>query len=136
MVPLFTPLTELISKKQPRKVIWTEACQNAFDDLKAAMCTAPVLKSPDYSKEFVVQTDVPEHGIGAVLSQLNEEGLDQPVAVISRRLLPRERRWSAIEREAFAVVWALKKLRLYLFGAHFRVQTDHRCLQMVNADER
>ncbi|KAJ1161996.1 hypothetical protein NDU88_002476, partial [Pleurodeles waltl] len=62
----------------------------------AAMCTAPVLKAPDYSKEFVVQTDASEHGIGAVLSQLNEEGLDQPVAFISRRLLPRERRWSAI----------------------------------------
>ncbi|KAJ1127696.1 hypothetical protein NDU88_006089 [Pleurodeles waltl] len=118
-------------QKQPRKVIWTEACQNAFDALKAAMCTALVLKAPDYSKEFVVQTDASEHGIGAVLSQLNEEGLDQPVALISRRLLPRERRWSAIEREVFAVVWALKKLRPYLFGAHFRVQTDHRPLRWL-----
>ncbi|KAJ1206276.1 hypothetical protein NDU88_001685 [Pleurodeles waltl] len=128
---IVTPLTELTSKKQPKKVIWTEACQNAFDALKAAMCTAPVLQAPDYSKEFVVQTDASEHGIGAVLSQLNEEGLDQPVAFISRRLLPRERRWSAIEREAFAVVWALKKLRPYLFGAHFRVQTDHRPLRWL-----
>ncbi|KAJ1199297.1 hypothetical protein NDU88_003134 [Pleurodeles waltl] len=128
---IVTPLTELTSKKQPKKVIWTEACQNAFDALKAAMCTAPVLKAPDYSTEFVVQTDASEHGIGAVLSQLNEEGLDQPVAFISRRLLPRERRWSAIEREAFAVVWALKKLRPYLFGTHFRVQTDHRPLRWL-----
>ncbi|KAJ1217927.1 hypothetical protein NDU88_005514 [Pleurodeles waltl] len=54
---IVTPLTELTSKKQPKKVIWTEARQNAFDALKAAMCTAPVLKAPDYSKEFVVQTD-------------------------------------------------------------------------------
>ncbi|KAJ1110626.1 hypothetical protein NDU88_007975 [Pleurodeles waltl] len=93
---IVTPLTELTSKKQPKKVIWTEACQNAFDALKAAMCTAPVLKAPDYSKEFVVQTDASEHGIGAVLSQLNEEGLDQPVAFISRRLLPREHRDSNV----------------------------------------
>ena len=124
------PLTDLASKKQPKKVIWTEACQTAFDSLKTAMCTAPVLKAPDFSQEFTVQTDVYEHGIGAVLSQLNEDGLDQPIAFISRRLLSREYRWSAIERQAFAVVWALKKLRPYLFGTHFRVQTNHRPLQM------
>ncbi|KAJ1140371.1 hypothetical protein NDU88_006726 [Pleurodeles waltl] len=128
---IVTPLTELTSKKQPRLVNWTEACQKAFDALKEAMCTAPVLMAPDYSQEFIVQTDASEHGIGAVLAQLNEEGRDQPVVFISRRLLPREQRWSAIEREAFAVVWALKKLRPYLFGTHFRVQTDHRPLRWL-----
>ncbi|XP_069077622.1 uncharacterized protein [Pleurodeles waltl] len=51
---IVAPLTELPSKKQPRKVIWTEACQTTFDALKAAMCTAPMLKVPDFSKEFVV----------------------------------------------------------------------------------
>ncbi|KAJ1143845.1 hypothetical protein NDU88_010147 [Pleurodeles waltl] len=128
---IVSPLTELTSKKQPRLVNWTEACQKAFDALKEAMCTAPVLKAPDYSQEFIVQTDASEHGIGAVLAQLNEEGRDQPVVFISRRLLPREQRWSAIEREAFAVVWALKKLRPYLFGTHFLVQTDHRPLRWL-----
>ncbi|KAJ1184471.1 hypothetical protein NDU88_001277 [Pleurodeles waltl] len=128
---IVSPLTELMSKKQPRLVNWTEACQKAFDSLKEAMCTAPVLKAPDYSQEFIVQTDASEHGIGAVLAQLNEEGSDQPVVFISRRLLPREQRWSAIEREAFAVIWVLKKLRPYLFGTHFRVQTDHRPLRWL-----
>ncbi|KAJ1125468.1 hypothetical protein NDU88_003900 [Pleurodeles waltl] len=124
-------LNELTYKKQPKKVISIEACQTALDALKATMCTAPVLKAPDYSKEFVVQAYTSEHSIGAILSQLNEAGLDQPVAFISRRLLPRERRWSAIEHEAFPVVWALKKLRPYLFRTHFWVQTDHRPLRWV-----
>ncbi|KAJ1205919.1 hypothetical protein NDU88_001339 [Pleurodeles waltl] len=115
----------------PTKVNWTVECQQAFDTLKQAMCTAPVLKAPDYSKQFIVQTDASEHGIGAVLSQTNDDGLDQPVAFISRRLLAREQRWSAIEREAFAVVWSLKKLRPYLFGTHFVVQTDHRPLRWL-----
>ncbi|KAJ1178382.1 hypothetical protein NDU88_003628 [Pleurodeles waltl] len=128
---IVTALTELTSKKMPKKVNWTVECQQAFDTLKQAMCTAPVLKAPDYSKQFIVQTDASEHGIGAVLSQTNDDGLDQPVAFISRRLLPREQRWSAIEREAFTVVWSLKKLRPYLFGTHFLVQTDHRPLRWL-----
>ncbi|XP_069089252.1 uncharacterized protein [Pleurodeles waltl] len=49
-------LTELTSRKQPKKVIWAEDCQTAFDALKVAMCTASVLKAPDFSKEFVVLT--------------------------------------------------------------------------------
>ncbi|KAJ1159544.1 hypothetical protein NDU88_000051 [Pleurodeles waltl] len=122
------PLNDLTSKKMPKKVLWTANCQKAFEELKQAMCSAPVLKSPCYSKQLYVQTDASELGVGAVLSQLNSEGQDQPVAFISRRLTPREKRWSAIEREAFAVVWALKKLRPYLFGTHFIVQTDHKPL--------
>ncbi|KAJ1152147.1 hypothetical protein NDU88_004924 [Pleurodeles waltl] len=92
------PLNDLTSKKMPKKVLWTANCQKAFEELKQAMCTAPVLKSPCYSKKFIVQTDASELGVGAVLSQLNSEGQDQPVAFISRRLTPREKRWSAIER--------------------------------------
>ncbi|KAJ1133341.1 hypothetical protein NDU88_011636 [Pleurodeles waltl] len=122
------PLNDLTSKKMPKKVLWTANCQKAFEELKQAMCSAPVLKSPCYSKKFYVQTDASELGVGAVLSQHNSEGQDQPVAFISRRLTPREKRWSAIEREAFAVVWSLKKLRPYLFGTHFIVQTDHKPL--------
>ncbi|KAJ1191340.1 hypothetical protein NDU88_000656 [Pleurodeles waltl] len=125
---IVAPLTELTTKKQPMLVNWTEGCQKAFDSLKKAMCTAPMLKAPDYSGEFIVQTDASEQGIGEVLAQLNEERLDQPVDFISR-LLSREQRWSAIEREAFAVVWTLKKLRPYLFGMHLQVQKDHRSLR-------
>ncbi|XP_069083672.1 uncharacterized protein [Pleurodeles waltl] len=74
---IFAPLTELTSRKQPKKEIWTEACQTAFDALKTDMCTAPMLQAPDFSKEFVVQTNASEHGVMAVLAQ--------PICFISRR---------------------------------------------------
>ncbi|XP_078534037.1 uncharacterized protein LOC144820344 [Lissotriton helveticus] len=51
---IVTPLIELTSKTQPKKVIWTEGCQKAFDTLKATMCSAPVLKGPDYGKQFII----------------------------------------------------------------------------------
>ncbi|XP_069062085.1 uncharacterized protein [Pleurodeles waltl] len=63
---LVASLTELTSKRQPRLVNWTEACQKAFDSLKEDMCTAPVLRAPDCSKEFIMQTDTSEHGMGQV----------------------------------------------------------------------
>ncbi|KAJ1119295.1 hypothetical protein NDU88_007481 [Pleurodeles waltl] len=81
---IVAPLTEHTSKKQAKKVIWTPECQKAFETLKQAMCSAPVLLAPDYSKEFIMQTDASEEGIGAVLAEVNEEGQDQPVAFISR----------------------------------------------------
>ncbi|KAJ1205101.1 hypothetical protein NDU88_000536, partial [Pleurodeles waltl] len=56
------PLNDLTSKKMPKKVLWTANCQKAFEELKQAMCSAPVLKSPCYSKKFYVQTDASELG--------------------------------------------------------------------------
>ena len=50
---IVAPFTELTSKKQPKKINWTVNCQKAFDALKEAMCTAPVLKAPDYSQQFI-----------------------------------------------------------------------------------
>ncbi|XP_069057915.1 uncharacterized protein [Pleurodeles waltl] len=60
---IVAPLTELTSKKPPGLMNWTEACQEAFDSLKEAMCTASVLRAPDYPPDFVVQTDASEHGM-------------------------------------------------------------------------
>lgn len=101
--------------------------------MKAALCNAPVLKAPDYSQTFIVQTDASDKGVGAVLAQLNEKGREHPVAFISRRLLPREQNWSAVEKECFAIVWALRRFRPYLFGAKFVVQTDHKPLKWLMA---
>ncbi|KAJ1160771.1 hypothetical protein NDU88_001264 [Pleurodeles waltl] len=125
------PLTELTSKKLPKRVNCTVSCQKAFDTLKESMCSASVLKALYYTKQCIVQTDASEHGIGEVLSQINDDGHDQTRALINSRLLPREQCWSAIEREAFAVVWGLKKLRPYLIGSHFLVQTDHTPLRWL-----
>ncbi len=89
-----------------------------------------MLYSPDFAREFIVQTDASERGIGAVLLQ-GLPGERRPVALISRKLFPREVRYSTVEKECLAVKWALNSLRYYLLGREFNIETDHKALQWL-----
>lgn len=102
------PLTDLTCKDLPDKVRWTDHHQQAFSTLKTILTSAPVLQGPDYAKEFVIQTDALDVGIGAVLAQTDNQGNDRPVAFFSRKLKSRERNYAAVERECLAVVEAVK----------------------------
>lgn len=82
----------------------------------------PVLAHFEKSKEIIVQTDASFLGLGVVLMQGLEEGL-RPVIYLSRRLMDAESRYHANELECLAVVWALKKLRSYVYGRCFKVKT-------------
>ncbi|CAN6474518.1 unnamed protein product [Victoria cruziana] len=93
---------------------WNESALRAFERLKAAMLSAPVLALPDFSREFVVETDASEVGVGAVLSQ---EG--HPIAFMSKALTHRARPLSTYEKELLAIVLAVDKWRPYLLGRHF-----------------
>ena len=123
-----TPLTDLTKKNAPNQVRWTDACESAFQTLKTALCSEPVLKSPDFGRPFTLQTDASDRGIGAVLSQCDDEGLEHPVAFFSRKLLPREERYSTIEKECAAT----HAFRVYLLGRKFLIQTDQRALEWLN----
>ncbi|XP_061481311.1 long-chain fatty acid transport protein 6 isoform X1 [Rhineura floridana] len=127
-----TPLTELCKKTMPMRVIWTDKCQSAFDALKTMLVNYPVLKAPDFSSPFVVQTDASNFGLGAALLQKDAAGDLHPIAYISKKLIPRERNLATIEKECLALVWALDMLRPYLWGRHFQLQTDHSPLCWLN----
>jgi len=120
-----TPLTNLLRKKQPEQVQWTPECEAAFEQLKANLTHTPVLKVPEVNKPYIVYTDASDVGLGAVLSQLGDDENQHPIAYASRKLKPRETRYSMIEKECLAVVWALKFFEHYLYGQLFTVVTDH-----------
>ncbi len=84
--------------------------------------------TPDWTKEFTIQTDASAINLGFFLMQKNNEGIDHPVAYGSRKLLPRERNYSTIEREALAIVTGIKHFRTYVEGTKFVVETDHDAL--------
>ena len=114
----------------PTKIEWTGRAELAFQRLKKMLVSAPLLKNPDFTRTFILQTDASGVGVGAVLSQGEEE--DYPVAYFSRKLLPRERAYSTVEKECLAIVLAVKHFRVYLLGRSFIVQTDHRALQWLH----
>ena len=127
-----SPLTHLIRKSMPNQVVWTAGCAAAFEKLKFLLCSAPVLQAPNFEKQFILQTDASERGVGAVLSQLDESGADHPVAYFSCKLLPREKRYSTVEKECLAIKLGIQAFRVYLLGRPFTVQMDHRALQWLD----
>ena len=96
-------------------MVWTEECEKAFRILKEALAKGPVLRSPDHDRSFLVQTDASDHGMGAVLNQMDEDGCDHPVACYSRKFLPREERYAAVEK-CLAVKLGIHAFQVHLLG--------------------
>jgi len=129
---LAAPLSDLTRKSAPEVVHWTPLCEAAFQSLKTALCSSPVLQSPDLTRPFVLQTDASDRGVGAVLSQAGDHGQDHPVAYFSRKLLPREERYSTVEKECLAIKLAIQAFNTYLMGRSFAIETDHRSLEWLD----
>ena len=122
------PLTELTKTKQP--FLWTPECEEAFQTLKTSLSVAPVLHHPDPKKPFKLFTDASHTAIGAILTQ-EEDGVDRPLAYLSHKLSGCQLRWATIEKEAYAVIYSLKKFHCYLFGSQFTIFTDHKPLKSL-----
>lgn len=124
------PLVELTRKAESNHVHWTPEREKAFETLKQALASRPVVRAPDLAKEFILRTDASGKGLGAVLLQ-EHNGTLHPVAYASRQLLQRETHYSAIERECLALIWAVGKFHIFLYGRTFTIQTDHQPLQYL-----
>ena len=90
------PLTDLLRKGSPNKLEWGNVQEAAFRQLKAVLSSEPVLRLPDWNKQFIVRTDASDIGLGAVLLQEHEDGIF-PVLYLSRKLNKAERNYSVGE---------------------------------------
>lgn len=139
------PLHELTSggkkstkKKKVKRISipesWTKECDDAFETLKQKLTSSPVLGYPDFKREFIVETDASMDGLGAVLSQQQENG-KVVIAYASRTLRPQERNmnnYSSMKLELLALKWAVtEKFRDYLLGSRFIVYTDNNPLSYL-----
>ena len=122
------PLTKL-TKKDVR-FEWGNPHQIAFECLKQQLASSPVLAYPRYDEEYKLQTDASNIALGAVLTQ-EKDGVDMPISYYSRKLNEAETRYTVTEKEALAIVAAVKHFAAYLYGKKFRILTDHAPLRYI-----
>ena len=125
-------LTEATRKTAPERIVYSDVLNDEFLYLKSVLCSVPTLTLPVPADSFVLQTDASGIGLGAVLSVLRQE-VEYPVAFFSKKLLPRERKYSASELEALAVVVAVGHFEAYLITHPFTIVTDHKALTFLNS---
>ncbi|GLB42887.1 putative retrotransposable element tf2 155 kda protein type 1-like [Lyophyllum shimeji] len=122
-------IRELLPKKD-RTWDWTTECQEAFDKLKAAFLTAPVLLMPDKTKPFVIESDASKFATGAVLRQRDINGEWHPCGYISHSFDATQRNYQIYDRELLGIIRALETWRQYLQGAPHStvILSDHKNL--------
>ncbi|XP_055621960.1 uncharacterized protein LOC129765578 [Toxorhynchites rutilus septentrionalis] len=121
-----TPITNLL-KKDKKKISWTEEAETAFNKLKSALISAPILGNPDFSKPFTIESDASDNAIGAALVQ-ELEGQTRIISYFSKKLSNTQRKYAAVEKECLAVLMAIDHFRHYVEGTKFRIVTDARSL--------
>ncbi|GFY31184.1 retrovirus-related Pol polyprotein from transposon 297 [Trichonephila clavipes] len=127
-----SPLTDALKGKiKKEKITWDEKCGKAFEELKAKLVSQPILFAPDFATDFILQTDASEVGAGVVLSQ-RIEGEEHPIVFLSKTFSKAERNYSTVERELAAIIFGLKRLKHYLDGQKFIIETDHNPLRYLN----
>ena len=124
------PLTDLTKKHASLE--WGPEQDHAFNDLKTALTSEPVLALPDFSRPFILMTDGSSTGLGAVLGQRFEgDSKERVIGYASRRTTSGEEKFSACELECLALIWAVKHFRTYILGRETTVVTDHWALKWL-----
>ena len=138
-IPNFSEIAKPIIKltKIFAKFDWNTHCQTAFDLLKELLTTAPVLTYPDPNNPYILYTDASDECIGACLTQIHDNvdeklsttPCEKPNYYFSHKLTKSQINWLVIEKEVFAIFYALQKLDQYLHDSEFVIRTDHNPLK-------
>lgn len=139
---LVAPISDTLKDKPNRKrrnqitpVVWTENLQQSVKEAITQLQEA-VLTLDLSSNEFMLETDASDYATGAVLSCKQSDGSWAPVEFASKKLSATERRWPTRDKEAFAIMYGLRKFDCYLRGRPITVHTDHKSLKwMLQASE-
>lgn len=107
---------------------WNEACDLAFQDLKGALASAPILIPPDWSRPFLYHVNASQKAVGGTLTQLDNEKQDRGIAYYSHKISDTKEKYTTNERELLGLVYFLKRFRFYLYGESFEIFTDNQIL--------
>lgn len=123
------PLERLTRKGEP--FVWGKEQNEAFQELKTRLVSAPILAYPNWVNKFHVQVDASNFAIGAILTQPGSSRLDHPIYFASRLLSKAERNYSTTEREALGMVYAVQKFHHYLLATPFTFFVYHQALMYL-----
>ena len=126
------PMTSLLKKNT--KFIWSEACQEAFEKIKAILMSSPVLTSPDFESQFRLLVDASDVGCGAILTQEGKDKVEHPICYFSKKFNKHQQNYSTIEKECLALLLALQHFDVYLNSTKhpILVFTDHNPLTFLH----
>lgn len=128
------PLHNLLRKTVPFN--WTTDCEEAFESIKAYLCSSPILSIYDQDRPVFIYTDASGVGLGAILKQPQDDGVLHPVAYFSRRLKPTEQKKKAIYLECLAIKEAIVYWQHWLIGREFTIISDHKPLEAMKVRAR
>lgn len=118
----------MLWKAKPEQLRWTPLWEQAFETLNVASTTPPILENPDFLWPFIIQVNVSNSRLGAVLTQEWDEE-KQPILYPSRKIQLMEQCYSTIKKEAFTLKWAMESLHFYLTNNLFTLVAGHTSLQ-------
>ena len=124
------PLVQLTKKGE--KWVWTEECENAFNEMKLRLTTAPVRHFVNFKLPLVLSCDASAVGLGSVLSNLDGRGRQLLVAYGSKTLKGPEQNWNTTEKELYSIFFFVRKFKHFLGGRKFIVQSDHHALKFIS----
>jgi len=134
-VPNFSEIVEPLNRLSQKNAIfnWTDECHQAFAELKVRLTKPPILAYPDPKRRFILDTDASNLAMGAVLSQLDEQGQEVVVSYASKTLSKSQRNMGSTKKELLAVVTFTAYFRHYVRGAQFTLGTDHKALLWLHS---
>jgi hypothetical protein len=116
LVEIIKHITNMLRKGNEIK--WNPKARKSFEDIKVALTKAPVLASPDFTKDFILFSFTSEHTIVGVLLQKDDQNFEKPIAYFSRTLRDSPLRYDIMEKQAYALVKSLKEFRTYILHSH------------------
>jgi len=125
------PLTDLTNKRSPGIIEWREEHEKAFLALQTRTGSPPALVLPDIGRPYVMHTDASGSAVATALGQMHDGKVERPVAFATQKLSGSQLGWAIIEKEAYAVIWALNRFRDIVYGARITVFCDLNPLQYI-----
>jgi len=126
---LLRPLNNLLKKNIDFK--WTKDCELAFNRAKAEFERNEILVPFDSKLPIILATDASPYGVGAVLSHIYPDGSERIIQCASNSLTETQKKYAQIDKEAYAIIFGIKKFHQFLYGNHFTLITDHKPLAQI-----